>query len=206
MSNTQAAGYHGAANGKYVVVGETVGTPVSIPYITAVSLAPILSTTDQYANNRLVLQIPKDNGYDGELGTTAPDPGLEKALRYLMDGEDGKIKADMVTYKRVNLYYEMLMEYENQATQVRKVWLYNVQIGKGEENSSTDAESVEFGTYAYPIQVYGTPLLSAEDTEYIDENGMRRMAYMIYSDPGDSNYATFGNAVPEAVLKTQTGG
>ena len=201
MSNTQAAGY-----GKYVVVGETVGTPVSIPYITAVSLAPILSTTDQYANNRLVLQIPKDNGYDGELGTTAPDPGLEKALGYLMDGEDGKIKADMVTYKRVNLYYEMLMEYENQATQVRKVWLYNVQIGKGEENSSTDAESVEFGTYAYPIQVYGTPLLSAEDTEYIDENGMRRMAYMIYSDPGDSNYATFGNAVPEAVLKTQTGG
>ena len=43
MSNTQAAGYHGAANGKYVAVGETSSTPVSIPYITAVSLAPPLS-------------------------------------------------------------------------------------------------------------------------------------------------------------------
>ena len=84
MSNTQAAGYHGAANGKYVAVGETSSTPVSIPYITAVSLAPILSSTDQYANNRLVLQIPKDNGYDGELGTTAPDPGLEKACGYML--------------------------------------------------------------------------------------------------------------------------
>lgn len=203
--NTQALGFHGIRNAKYCKRGETAGTVTIIPYVKNIALNALFESVDQYANDKLILQIPRDRGYDGELGVTAPDPVLDKALGYQLDGAAGNIKVGAVKQGRFDLYYEMTME-QSGGAKLRKVWLYNVQLGKGAENTATDAESIEFGTYTYPIRVFGTPLMAAEgDAEYVDSDGMGRTAYMIYADPDDAGYDTFGDTVPAAKIKAQVG-
>ncbi len=197
------AGYHGCANAKYKASGE-VASVTNLDYVKSISLDPQINKTPQHANNRLVLNVASDNGYTGNLGVTAKDPELEKAIGRAVETATGEIAivGGAGVTRLDGLYYEFKEEREKLPPIVIKVWLLNVEISPASENASTDADSIEFGAYEYPITVYGDPLkTSTGDADYVDENGNRLTCFMIISKPGDAGYAAFGNTVPTPKAK-----
>lgn len=203
---SKSAGYHGINNVKIAKKGkETYGEIVPFNFAKNISLNSLLNAIEQHADNRLIFRVPKDDGYDGELGTTAQDTELEKSLGYYQEGKSGGIKTNLVSYARNAIYYEFMEHNEDGVAYVVKVWLYNVEIGKASENASTDTDSIEFGNYVYPIRVYGDKLMTSDGkNEYIDEKGLGRVAFMYISRPGDTGYETFEDTVPTLEVKDTT--
>lgn len=194
----KAAAYHGIQNVKFATkTGSTYATPSPMLYAKSLSLNAQVQPAEQYADNRLLFRVPSDQGYEGELGTTAPDAAFEIAAGFTKIGQSGVLRMKMVSYARGALYYEHVEHDENGAAYVVKTWAYNVEIGKGSETYTTDASSVEFGSYAYPFRAYGDDLMDHEGTtKYLDDKGLGRKAFMYMSRPGDTGYDTFGASVP----------
>lgn len=214
MTRTKSGGYHGVQNVVFVPKsGETYPVDGKIPMLFAQNLAlnPVLEATEQYGDNVLLFRVPRDDGYEGELGSVAPDYELEKAAGYAMEGADGLIRTNMPYYTRGALYYEFKETDTTGRDSVTKVWLYNVELGKGSESYATDTKSLTFGEYKYPLRAYGDKVMNAEGTkEYLDERGLGRVAAMKVCRPEDAKYATFGDAVPvpkvAAVVAPPSGG
>lgn len=202
----KSAGYHGIQNMKVAKKENgTYGEIAPFNFAKNISLNSLLNAIEQHADNRLIFRVPKDDGYDGELGTTAQDTELEKSLGYYKEGKSGGIKTSLVSYARNAIYYEFTEHNEDGVAYAVKVWLYNVEIGKASENTATDTDSIEFGNYSYPIRVYGDKLMASDGkNEYLDENGLGRNAFMYISRPGDTGYETFGDAVPVPEIKGTT--
>lgn len=197
-TRAKAAGYHGCEGVQFApMTGEGYGTPVALPYAKGINPTALLSAVEQYGDNRLLFRIPNDRGYEGEFSTTAPDPEFEKMAGFALEGANGLIRADVASYVRGALYYEFVERDGGGRASKVKVWMFEVEVGKGSETYSTDEENIQLGTYAYPIRVYGTPVMNADGTaKYQDERGMGRTAFMYVSRAGDTGYEDFGKTVP----------
>lgn len=198
---TKAAAYHGVQNMRFAPrTGEAYATGDAVlPLLYAKSINPsaLLEAQEQYADNRLLFRVPSDKGYEGEIGTTAPDPELDKAAGFALEGAGGLIATNQVSYPKGALYYEFIERDADGQASVAKVWLYNVEIGKGSGTHSTDTNTVEFGTYSYPFRVYGDTLMAADGAAaYQDAKGLGRTAMMYTCRPGDEGFDTFGDSVP----------
>ena len=194
----KAAAYHGIQNVKFATkTGSTYATPSPMLYAKSLSLNAQVQPAEQYADNRLLFRVPSDQGYEGELGTTAPDAAFEIAAGFTKIGQSGVLRMKMVSHARGALYYEHVEHDENGAAYVVKTWAYNVEIGKGSETHATDEATVSFGDYSYPLHVYGDPTMThTGDAEYIDANGLKPLTMLYSAWPDDAQYATFGDAVP----------
>lgn len=198
-TRSKAAGYHGIQNMKFAPK-EAEGyasTLLDMKYAQSINPSALLEAAEQYADNRLVCRIPNDTGYEGEIGTTAADPEVEKAAGFALEGATGLITTNIVSYLRGALYYEYLENDEDGKQSVVKVWMFNVELGKGAATHTTDKNSLEFGSYTYPFRAYGDTLMDAEGTgEYLDERGVGRKAYLYTCRYDDEGYADFGKTVP----------
>lgn len=199
MSKTP--GYFGLKSCKYAfpATGGTWGAPVSLPYAQSLSLSTKINTATLDADDRRVIEVPSDNGYDGTLGLSNLDQDYEAALGYSIVLDNGTVaQLDAVALKKHCLYFETTGANEDNSTFLLKTWLVNVSTSKAGKNYTTKGDNVEFGKHEVPISIYGTPLIDAvTGEEFVDENGMTRMVYMVSSVPGDAGYATFGDAVPD---------
>lgn len=211
MANrNKAAAYHGVENVKFapkVNQGYAAGEAIlKVLYAKSLNPSALLEAVEQYADDRLLFRVPNDKGYDVELGTTAPDPELDKSAGFALEGASGLLAVQMVNYARGALYYEYSERDENGVASKVKCWMFNVEIGKGSGTHATDESSVSFGTYTYPARVYGDDLMDEGGTkEYVDDNGMGRKVFMYTARPGDADYATFGDTVPVPKLAAQPG-
>lgn len=198
MEIKKAVAYHGVQNMAFAARKAGVyEAPFKLPYAQSINPTALLEAAEQYADNRLLCRVPNDKGYEGEVGTTAPDPNLEMAAGYMLQGASGLITGNVVNYMRGALYYEYIEQDEDNTQSAVKVWMFNVEIGKGSETHTTDKASIEFGAYSYPFRTYGESVMSVDgDTEYLDERGMGRTAYLYTARPGDAGYADFGKTVP----------
>lgn len=191
------AGYHGCDHAKYKPTGEgAVVTPLD--YVKNVSLDPQINKTPQHANNRMVLNLISDNGFTGNLGVTAKDPELEKAIGRAVEMSSGiGIVGGAGVTRLDGLYYEFKEEREKGKPIVKKVWLLNVELSPASENAATDTDSITFGEYIYPITIYGETVKDSAGTDdYVDKDGNRLTCYMIISSPSDADYANFEKTVP----------
>ena len=198
-TRSKAAGYHGVQNMKFAPKksGTYDTALLDMKYAQSINPSALLEAAEQYADNRLVCRVPSDTGYEGEVGTTAPDPELEKAAGFALEGANGLITTNIASYLRGALYYEFLELDEDGKQSVVKCWMFNVEIGKGCATYTTAKGSVEFGAYSYPFRAYGDPLKDSEGTDdYKDERGVGRTAYLYTCRPDDTGYATFGDTVP----------
>lgn len=196
----KSGGYHGVqgmafvpkAGDEYPMDGK-----IEMKFAKNLKLTPVLEAVEQYADNMLLFRVPRDDGYEGELGSTAPDYELEKAAGYAMEGADGLIRTNMPYYTRGALYYEFKETDISGRDSVTKVWLYNVELGKGEESFESDTKSLSFGEYKYPIRVYGDKVMASDGTKvYLDERGLDRTTAMKLCRPEDASYTAFGDEVP----------
>lgn len=195
----RAVAYHGISNVKFAPKSQgTYATDfIPIAYATALGLTAKLEGAELFADNRLVCRVPSDQGYDGEIGTTSPCPALEKAAGYALDGASGIVGTNVTSYLRGALYYEFIETDADGQNSTVKAWMLNVEIGKGSENHATDTNTVQFGSYSYPYTCYGDTLKAADGTaDYVDANGMGRLAFTYTARPDDEGYATFGSSVP----------
>lgn len=180
-TRSKAAGYHGVQNMKFAPKksGTYDTALLDMKYAQSINPSALLEAAEQYADNRLVCRVPSDTGYEGEVGTTAPDPELEKAAGFALEGANGLITTNIASYLRGALYYEFLELDEDGKQSVVKCWMFNVEIGKGSATYTTAKGSVEFGAYSYPFRAYGDPLKDSEGTDdYKDERGVGRTAYL----------------------------
>ena len=202
MANrSKAAAYHGVENVKFAprtADGYATGAAMlKVLYAKSLNPSSLLEATEQYADDRLLFRVPNDKGYDVEFGTTAPDPELDKAAGFALEGANGLLSVGQVSYARGAMYYEYLERDENGVASKVKCWMYNVELGKGSGTHATDESSVAFGSYSYPARVYGDPLMDAAGTkEYVDDHGMGRKVFMYTARPGDEGYDAFGDTVP----------
>lgn len=197
----QALGYHGVDSAKYKKRADGA-TVTNMPYIKNISLDRQINITPQYANNRLLCNITSDNGYTGNLGTTAQDADFETELGMIVRLHDGsQATVNRVGSPRMDYYYEFNQVSEEGVTQVAKVWLLNVEFREPSQNHATDTDSKDFGEYIYPFTVYGDRLLDSDGkTDYVDDNGNKLTCYRIISLPGDTGYDSFESAVPTPKL------
>lgn len=205
MSNKQGAGFHGVNALKYAVLGGASKTVVPAAYVVGVSLSRQINKTQNHANNRMVCEVASDNGYTGTVNTTAPELDLETALGMVINVAGGaRAVVTRGATPRVSLYFETIVNYEDGTNEVVKTWLLNVGVSEPESiEHNTDTDSVTFGSYAYPITVYGQPLKAASgDNDYVDDKGFTHRVFRMDSYPGDEGYATFGASVPEPKMPT----
>lgn len=203
----KAAGYHGVENMAFAPKkdGAYDTTLMKLKYAQSINPSALLDSAEQYADDRLVIRLPNDKGYEGEIGTTAQDPELDKAAGFAFEGEGGLITTNAVRYLRGALYYEYRETDEDGVDSMVKVWMLNTEIGKGAATHTTDKSSLEFGSYTYPIHVYGDPLMdSTGSAEYRDDRGLPRTAYMVCARPEDEGYADFGKTVPTPKVAAAT--
>lgn len=205
----KAAAYHGVENVRFApktADGYATGKDIlKVLYAKSLNPSALLEDAEQYADDRLLFRVPNDKGLTVELGTTALDPELEKAAGYAMEGANGLLGLQMVSYARGALYYEYSERDENGVARKVKSWLYNVDLGKGTGTHTTDESSVSFGAYTYSLRAYGTELMDADGVkEFVDENGMGRKVSTYTAYPDDPDYATFGDAVPVPKLAAVT--
>ena len=148
-TRAKAAGYHGCEGVKFAPKEtEGYGTPVALPYAKGINPSALLDAVEQHADNRLLFRIPSDKGYEGEFSTTAPDAEFEKMAGFAMEGANGLIRTNVAAYVRGALYYEFIERDADGKPSKVKVWMYEVEVGKGSETYSTDTENIELGTYA----------------------------------------------------------
>ena len=200
MANNKPLAKHGISNVKYAErIGENSydATINDFLYTTNIGLTTIFSTQDVYADNKLLLRIPSDQGYDGQLGSTAPDPDFEVASGMQIKLDDGTTAAIKQTgFKRMALYYEISIETEG-GTKVIKVWLLNATFAKANETNATDTAQVTLNDVVYPFTVYGEDVMSTATEKYRDENGVGATALRVVSMPGETEYADFEKSVPK---------
>ena len=210
MNRSKSGGYHGVERVKFVPkdTGDyPIAKAISMLYAKNLSLNPVMEAVEQYGDNTLIFRVPKDDGYEGQLGAVAPDFELEKSAGYAMEGADGLLRTNMPFYTRGALYYEFKETDATGRDSMTKVWLYNVELGKGAENYTGDTKSISFGEYQYPIRAYGDKVMTTTgDAEYRDARGLGRTVAMMICRPEDTGYATFGDAVPVPKVAAPAGG
>lgn len=186
--------YHGIQNVKFAPkAAEGYAEEfISLPHAKNLGFTSLLEDAEVYGDNRLLLRVPNDRGYTIEFGRPATFPELEKAAGYAVEGPNGVIGTNVAQYLSGAVYCEFIEIGKDKRSYAVKVWVYNVEIGKGSPNHSTDTRSLEFGEYKYPGTVYGDPLMdSAGTAPYRDELGMERLSFMYTARPGDTGYDDF---------------
>ncbi len=200
----KAAAYHGVQNMKFAKRADgTYATELlDMPYAKSLDPSALLEASEQHADNRLIFRVPKDDGYEGSIGTTGRDAALEKELGMEIDGAVGTLRVGLTSYTKGALYYEYIERDGDGQASVIKVWMYNLEIGKSNESYTSDTSTAEFGEYAYPFRAYGEKVKNAEGTgTYRDEKGNEKTAFMCICGPKDPGYETFGDSVPEPKVK-----
>lgn len=195
----RSAVYANVFNGKYAVKdGDTYGTPKDFKYLKSVPLNAQVGQEPIYADGRRIMTVYADDGYTGDIGTTAPDRVLESEIGHTVSAGTGvNMTADVVSSIPVAFYFEHNEKTESGIQYTVKNWLLNVQLGKASRTHSTNTGSPAIGEYAYPAIISGEKVKdSAGTANYADEYGNERTAYIISALPNAADYATFGSAVP----------
>lgn len=186
-------------NVKYSTDGTTVE---DLTYATSLSLESNYEETNIYGDGEVILVLANDQGKTATLGVVDIDNGFEKDLGRLVEIEGGAL-AEVQQHGSipVDIYYEV-EAFDAGNKIVIKNWLFNVTVGKATESYEQTTDTVNFGTFEYPLTISGRKLQAATGTgDFVDDFGNTVKVYRATSYPGDANYDTFGDSVPELKAK-----
>src|SRR5690554_3867104 len=173
-----------------------------LTYATSLSLESNYEETNIYGDGEVILVLANDQGKAGTLGVVDIDNGFEKDLGRLIELDGGALaEVQQHGSNPVDIYYEV-EAFDAGKKIVIKNWLFNVTVGKATESYDQTTDVVNFGTFEYPLTISGRKLQAASGTDdYVDENGNTVKVYRATAYPGDADYETFGNSVPELKAK-----
>lgn len=193
------ATYYGISNCKYALTREAV--PAPLPFAQSLALNALLDTTPLFADNKKILEVPVDKGYDGTVGFTYLDESYEEALGYAINIDGGgRAMLDVVSLPKHFFYFETVGVHEDGGSVVIKCWILNMSTTKGGKNYTTKGDNLDFGSHEMPITVYGDELKKPDGSEYRDpKTGFARKVFWVTSKPGDADYEDFEKKVPDII-------
>lgn len=206
MTQEKSAAYHGIDNAAYAVRGvdNAPGTEIKkLLYAKSIALSAIIDRQDVYADDRLIMAIPADQGYEGTFGTTDQDIPFETDVGLVMVLSSGVANVKMTGYTRFDFYHEFKRHLSTGQAYTVKAWVLNCEAGKADINNETDTNTLTIGTYSYPLRVYGEKVLDAAGTNpFRDALGNEKVATIIRAMPGDEGYDEFEKTVPVPKIAT----
>lgn len=195
----KSVAYGNVKNGKYAPKDDAgYGTPVDFPYLKSIPLTAQVGSEDIYADGVRQITMYSDNGYNGNIGTSAQDRKFEEDIGQAVEAGTGvTMTTQIIGSKPVAFYFETEESTKNNVKYTVKNWLLNVQVGRADRAYNTNTNTPAIGEYIYPAVISGEMVQNAAGTaNYVDENGNELMCYIISALPNAANYATFGAAVP----------
>lgn len=173
------------------------GTPVDLGYAKKLALEADFDVTTIYGDGLKLGEIIDDKGKKGTLSLIDQVEDYEIACgrQMLIDGGNA---ADVTQINSMPhaLYYETDLWVDG-VRKVVKVWLLNVTSAPAGESLDQTEDNPSFNPVDYPITIFGETLLANGGlSDYQDDNGNTVRVTRVFSYPDDSDYSTFGSAVP----------
>lgn len=172
------------------------GTPEDLAYAEAISLEPTYQSQHLYGDGLIIAEVTSDKGMTGSLTLVQPSDAYEIAMkrkRAVAGGTGDITQKDSVEHA---IYFEV-DSLQNGVNKTIKVWLLNVTSGKPAETFTQSKENPTLNNIEVPLIILGETLKNAAGTaDEVDSNGNTVKVTRITAKPTDTDYATFGNAVP----------
>lgn len=193
-------------NAVYALADDTAGTVKPLTFMNTFSKDRNVKVKDFYGDGEVQDSAYSDLTVSGAIGVTARDMDFEKDIGLIETLKDGLSAELAVTgTKRVHLGLETFIKKKGQAAQVKRVWIFNLQISPPSESLTQTKEDITESTFDYSYVGYGTNVKSADgQSDYVDENGMRKKAFTVSARPTDAGYQTFFEKVPVPTVATTT--
>ncbi len=193
-------------NAVYVLADDTAGTVKPLTFMNTFSKDRNVKVKDFYGDGEVQDSAYSDLTISGAVGVTARDMDFEKDIGLVETLKDGLSAELAVTgTKRVHLGLETFIKKKGQAAQVKRVWIFNLQILPPSESLTQTKEDITESAFDYSYVGYGTNVKSADgQSDYVDENGMRKKAFTVSARPDDAGYKTFFEKVPVPTVATAT--
>lgn len=185
-------------NGQYSILESgSYGSPSSLTWLTKFSKEKNLATKELYGDGDLQLLLVNDKGFTGTIGMTARDEDYEEALGFLLDLDAGSAEVKQLLIKEHAIYFESEYIGSDGDPKVKKTWVYGVTANAPSETFDQNTEDVNQTTIEYSLTIRGTPLKASGGTaDYVNANGETVKVFTYSKKPGDTDYATFGDACP----------
>ena len=185
-------------NAVYSLAGDSSGAVKPLTFMNTFSKDRNVTVKDFYGDGELQDSAFSDLTISGAIGTTARDEEFEKDLGFLQAlalGLTGELSVTSTT--RVHLGLETFIKKKGQPVQVKRVWVFNLQISPPSESLTQNKEDITESTGDYNYKGYGVNLKKTGGTEdYVDDNGMKKKVFTVSSRPSDAGYADFFKTVP----------
>lgn len=186
-------------NLKYAMKGElgTYEEPKLLAFANSLSLEADFDELKIFGDGRAIAILPDDKGFTGILSVTdiAEDYEIDCGRAKRIQG--GIADIQQRASKEHAIYYELDAQ-EDGKNFVIKTWLFGCYSGRPSETYQQSQEDHTVNFYDYPLTVVGTTLKNDDGTkEYVDENGNTYRITRVSAYPGDTDYDTFGDNVPE---------
>lgn len=176
---------------------KTYSTPESLAYASGLNLEADFNETKKYGDGMVIAVIADDKGLTGSVITTSVEDDYEIACaRAVLDNNGNLVTIQQKSSIHHAIYYET--DYlDAGVNKTAKFWLLNLTTGKASESYQQTEEDPTINTYEYSLTVLGEKLEANLTTDdFVDENGNTINVYRVRSLPGETGYATFGDAVP----------
>lgn len=181
----------------------TYSAPNDLAYAQAISLESDYNETNIYGDGQIIGKLADDKGKTGTLTVMDINEEFEIAAGRMMAaqdtggiGEEMRAEIQQLDSKEFAIYFEVEALVDG-TIETHKVWLYNVVTGKPNETYQQTEDDPTINPYEYPLTVLGEYLqASGGGSDYENANGNKVKVWKTVVNPADTNYATFGDAVP----------
>ena len=191
--------FHGVKGLKFAKKGaETYETPIVIEFAKSLSYQKQRNDSQIiYANNVQIDEIPNGGYAEGSIGVTGTSVPLETLLGAIAETDIGIVEMMEDSLVRGAIgYIVTVRDPDTKKPADVKVWILNATVNTtGQETNQTDEDTITIGEKTYDYRAYG---------EQVKINDEEKTIIRIKSYPGDKNYETFLNAVPEFGTLTVT--
>lgn len=184
-------------NVKYAVPALGVyGAVKDLAYANSISLEADYNEIKLYGDGEILAVLGDDKGKTGTLSVTTIEKDYEVDMKRSMEAQSGLAEIQQRGSVEHAIYFETDAVKDGIAFTVKR-WLFGVSTGKASETYSQTTDDPTINNYDYPLTILGTNLKKATgDDNYVDANGNTIRVFSLTAFPEDTDFATFGAAVP----------
>jgi len=186
-------------NVKYAVKNSdgSYGVVNDLAYAEGIALESTYSSSHVFGDGQIICEITSDKGLTGNLILVQMPQQYEIDMKRKMLLDGGAVgdisQRDSVEHA---IYFEV-EQLSGGITKTKKVWLLNVTSGKASETFTQSKDSANLNNIEIPLTILGEKMMSNDGLSvYTDANGNDLNVTKMSVVPTDTDYATFGDAVP----------
>ena len=187
-------------NGQYAI---GAGAPKPLSFLATFAKEKNIDSKAIYGDGEMQVTVYNDKGMTGTMTLTGRDNeyGIDLGFAKILSGggiaEIQQIKSTehAIYFETYDMVKELTSEEFMQTT--AKVWVFGVTTSAPSETLSQNTDSINENSVDYAITMKGVKLKDSTGlVNYRDVNGNEFNVFTYKKLPGDTGYATFGDAEP----------